>query len=86
MKTKAEALANPAAGDIWVKTRTRNYNDGRRGGSGLTREYRRVNFSAGVYIGYAAGARKRREQTATVKSFRRWAAGAEYLGNEGNNA
>lgn len=72
MKTKAEALANPERGDWWRTTHLR------RIVVGFLRRR--------VVVQTTGTGRTPATENIMGSYFRRWAAGAEYLGNEGDNA
>lgn len=74
MRTKEDALKTPIAGDRWRKMI-----------SGLcwsfivmTHQDRKVRYLTSL-------GRKKKERVVSLKSFRKWAANAEYLGGPNDN-
>ena len=69
MKTKAEALANPEAGDRWLRKKTHSM-----------RTFSKIDDCGNSDWSIVYWNQNKNSTYAHV--FRRWAAGAEYLGNE----
>lgn len=64
-RTKAEAIANPRAGDRW---------------EGCGKEFRTVSVNGDNVIEFTLGRRGKKINQNWTHIFRRWAAGAEFIG------